>query len=139
MQIYLRIYMKCNKIKIILYIYQSLTVILYNTYTKMSIDSCQTEGQQCIAFPHREKKRAKKRLTLRRSEKSQKKGRREDRGGRSRWVFCTCGTCLVPFPQDSSIIHERGNIQETEQGDGISPKHCIQLESQRDYSPMSTQ
>lgn len=73
--------MKCNKIKIILYIYQSLTVILYNTYTKMSIDSCQTEGQQCIAFPHREKKRAKKRLTLRRSERSQIKGRREDRGG----------------------------------------------------------
>lgn len=100
--------MKCNKIKIILYIYQSLTVILYNTYTKMSIDSCQTEGRQCIAFPHREKKRAKKRLTLHRSERSQIKGRREDQRGQKQMGGFLHFWDL--FPQDSSIIHERGNI-----------------------------
>lgn len=67
--------MKCNKIKI-----SSVYLSVINSniiYTKMSIDSCQTEGRQCIAFPQREKQ-SKERSTLRRAERSKIKGRIED-------------------------------------------------------------
>lgn len=53
----------------------------------MSIDSCQTKGQQCIAFPQREKE-SKERSTLRRAERSQiKRTERRPEGGRRIWGF----------------------------------------------------
>lgn len=36
--------MKCNKIKIILYIHQSLTVILYNTYTQIHVNNLRADS-----------------------------------------------------------------------------------------------
>lgn len=56
----------------------------------------------CI--PSERAKRGQPFLELR--EVKQKDGEKT-RGGRSRWFFCTFGTHLVPFPRESSIIHER--------------------------------
>lgn len=49
--------MKCNKIKIILYIHQSLTVILYNTYTQIHVNKLRADS---VLHSLRGRKRAKK-------------------------------------------------------------------------------
>lgn len=75
----------------------------------MSIDSCQTEGRQSIAFPQREREQ-KERSTLCTAKRSKIIGRIEDPREQKQMVFCTFGTHLVPFPQESSIIHVREDI-----------------------------
>lgn len=63
----------------------------------MSIDSCQTEGRQCIAFPQREKE-SKERSTLRRAERSQtKRTERRPEGGEEDGVFFFALWGLVCF------------------------------------------
>lgn len=121
--------MKCNKIKIILYIHQSLTVILYNTYTQIHVNNLRADSVLHSLRGRKSKK--KKRSTLRRSERSQiKRTERRLEGAETGGVFffCTFGTRLVPFPQDGSIVHERGDVSETELSDGIILKYCLQLE-----------
>lgn len=67
-------------------------------------------GRQCIAFPQREKK-SKERSTLRRSETSQmKRTERRPERAEADGIFCTFGNRLVPFPQNSSVIHKGGDI-----------------------------